>query len=626
MHNFNTGKVVGRATEKVWVGVESFQLPGDNDRVRELGVVVEVSSGDQYVNLGAFGRELIVRTKEKLTSNEGDTGEKLKAVIAELESEMRQIGWKMVVMTRLGSGLVAAIKGDGLVSLYRGGVWGKLAKGGEEVVVVGGNLKNGDVVLAGTNDLYMGVGWVRLKEIWTEVGEVGEGLVVNKAERMVEKVVVEMQRNVSETGWGALVWEWEEVGQVENETELKLPKKRIGVGRVVGEWLRKVTQPKGITIKVRGDISEREKRRRKVGVLVFGVLLLLLGVSVVLGWQKRSMQEKERKLVQVLAPAQALYDQALVEEKVNRLRARSLLAEAKQKLESERMEMKEGSGERMKLEGLLAQVSSKYQQVSGEEKVELKVFLDLRLVKDDFYGNRLGAGDGKVVILDATKGEIVEVASLNKQSKVVASGGDIGGGKLVATANGEDFVLADTGVIKLRSDNDTKKVVVKKDEEWVEVVGLGVYGSSIYVVDRKLSEIWKYAIKGEEAVRTRWLAPGISPDFGQVVDMAIDGDIWVADSNGQVRHYSRGASTGFKIEDWGGELREVTALAVSGEKLYVLDMGGKRLVVFNQEGIYEKQLAWEADKVVTEVEVVGEEGDKKILLLAGNVIYEVGIE
>ena len=76
--------------------------------------------------------------------------------------------------------------------------------------------------------------------------------------------------------------------------------------------------------------------------------------------------------------------------------------------------------------------------------------------------------------------------------------------------------------------------------------------------------------------------------------MFIDGDIWIVTSSGKLERYSRGVPVNFSMEGFPyaeqGRLASPTSVITSEEKVYVLEPGAKRVVVFSKEsGKYEQQ-------------------------------------
>jgi len=62
------------------------------------------------------------------------------------------------------------------------------------------------------------------------------------------------------------------------------------------------------------------------------------------------------------------------------------------------------------------------------------------------------------------------------------------------------------------------------------------------------------------------------------------------------------------------------------ERIWVLDRGGKRVVGFDREGVYQEQLEWEGMGLVGDIVVVAKEGGGEVmLLLSGEKIFSIDL-
>ncbi|MBU1071356.1 hypothetical protein KKG65_02995, partial [Patescibacteria group bacterium] len=134
------------------------------------------------------------------------------------------------------------------------------------------------------------------------------------------------------------------------------------------------------------------------------------------------------------------------------------------------------------------------------------------------------------------------------------------------------------------------------DAAVADPVEIEVFGGGIYVLDAGAGEVWKFNLVGGEIQdRRRWLNPEQEIGMGELVDLSIDGDIWVLGKKGEVSKLRRGSRERFALEGKpenlvGGRL----AVQLDGEKLAILDNAGSRIVIFDKEsGEYLHQLMWE---------------------------------
>jgi len=160
-----------------------------------------------------------------------------------------------------------------------------------------------------------------------------------------------------------------------------------------------------------------------------------------------------------------------------------------------------------------------------------------------------------------------------------------------------------------------KKVELKKlvedDEAWAEPSRIQYFGGSLYVLDHGTGEISKYAIDKDGLLpRKRWFGRGIVLDLSKIIDFVVDGDVWMLSSSGKLEKYSRGVPANFGLEGYAseeGDKKFVGAVSVgsSEEKVYVLDNGNGRVLVFDRDGGYEKQYVNQELQQGRDVMVVG---------------------
>jgi hypothetical protein len=115
----------------------------------------------------------------------------------------------------------------------------------------------------------------------------------------------------------------------------------------------------------------------------------------------------------------------------------------------------------------------------------------------------------------------------------------------------------------------------------------------------------------------------VVPDFSSVVDIAIDGDVWVLDRDGTISLYRQGAPVNFNVSGLVAEISDAVAIdtEIESENIYVLDRSNSRVLVIGKNGDYKEQYEWAGISGVSDMAVVESLG--KILLLSGSNIYEI---
>ncbi len=126
-----------------------------------------------------------------------------------------------------------------------------------------------------------------------------------------------------------------------------------------------------------------------------------------------------------------------------------------------------------------------------------------------------------------------------------------------------------------------------------KISGAVVYNRRLYSIDAGTNEIFKHdSITSGFGQGKEWLK-GVAPfSLRDATDITIDGDIFIAQNNGQIHKFTSGVEQPFQIQGLDPSL-------VSGGKiwtyndttyLYVLDSAGKRLIILNKDGTLERQI------------------------------------
>jgi hypothetical protein len=118
----------------------------------------------------------------------------------------------------------------------------------------------------------------------------------------------------------------------------------------------------------------------------------------------------------------------------------------------------------------------------------------------------------------------------------------------------------------------------------------GSYENNFYLLDSNLNQILRYEPDYSGAPADYFPTPG-EVDLAGVVDMAIDGHIYILYADGRILKFLDGQAAAFEITGLYEPLQSPTALFTSedSEFLYVADAGNKRIVQLTKEGRFLQQ-------------------------------------
>lgn len=368
-----------------------------------------------------------------------------------------------------------------------------------------------------------------------------------------------------------------------------------------------------VTTEVYGEI-ESHHHRKQLQIAV--ILVVLLGASIFLGYQKRSNSQKTVKLKEVYELSLHQYEEAKALKGLNNLRASGLLNEAKTSLD--KLEQKN-----QQVNELKQQIEAEIEAISQVNKVQPEVFFDLNLIKQGAVGSKLVPVNGKLTVLDSVNNALYEIEQLSKKSRLLAAGDELKNSLAIAADETAVYILTSDGVMEKAKTKDQAAKIIKKDEEWGSLVDLKVFNGNLYLLDGEKKIIWKY--EGESFVKKRYFADDDrQPFFIKPISLAIDGSVWVTDS-GRVLKFVSGQKENFEIKELEKGLGEDLGIFTTTEvnALYLLDKQNRRIVVLEKNGNYQNQYQWDGHQF-TDLAVDGKE--KKIYLLEGSKIYQIDIK
>ena len=117
----------------------------------------------------------------------------------------------------------------------------------------------------------------------------------------------------------------------------------------------------------------------------------------------------------------------------------------------------------------------------------------------------------------------------------------------------------------------------------------------LYILDPQANQIWRYEPQGDLYPNRPGHYFVTSPlvSLASVLDMAIDGYVYVLYPEGEILKFLRGEPQGFDVSGVPGDMSQAVALAVdpigSSGSVYVADRGNGRVVVVGPDGAFQAQ-------------------------------------
>jgi len=622
-------KLVGSPDQNSWSQVHSF-IPEDEEKRKKRGILLAVFSlsDEEGAEAVATGRELLSRFHEEyFGETETKVFTRLKTAITKIDEEFTrpERNLEIVACVIVENLAYLAVKGKGKILLKRDSAFQTLVEGDEiEIKTASGQIKEGDLILLGTSFLFQILPEERLRA----------ALASETPEEVVEAMAPTIlgQKEMSRTSSLVALIEKEkkevELEPIETKTEkpplvsFKIQPRALLKG--IKERLSQVPLklPKGVG-RVYLRQKERELKQKKMILTVAVILIILLGVSVVFGSRTREMSQKKQKFEEISSQIETAIQEGEALKELNPVKAKESLLQVQGLVN----ELEELAVEKERL----AEIKSRFEQilatvVKEHELTEVPVYYDLSLVRDQGRGEKMALYHDQGVILDPQGKRLFGFNLSRKSIDVLAGGDDLEGASLATIYSDWAYVLTDKGILEIETESKRTNLVIEKDEEWGKIVGLGAYGSNLYLVSKE-GMIWRYpSSESGFGAKQEWFGSGVSPDLSAVISMGIDGSIWLLKEDGKILKFTQGAPDAFGYSGLDKDSEKPQALYNDDEieNLYLLDRGNTRILVLAKSGEYRGQYLWSGMNQANDLVV--SEAEKKILLLVNDKVYEIEIE
>ena len=330
------------------------------------------------------------------------------------------------------------------------------------------------------------------------------------------------------------------------------------------------------------------RRYRNIGLGLFAFLV----VTVALGAWRRQVLVKDQQLATIEQVVESARTQIMDVIKTDPERARKIIDDASRQVEEYRNIVK--GKEQQKAQLMVDDLARYKKEVFKENEATLLTFAELGLLEIDNPPGQIILGT-KGMLYFVERDKVAGISTADKsQIKVTLEGGD--SPVDIAFVGDSIYELNNSGIIGGAFKDKAKlSELASADEAWSSPSRIGVFGSSLYVLDVGTGEISKYvASEGKLSGRKRWFGAGIMLDLSKIVDMVVDGDVWLVSASGKLEKFSRGAPAKFEMEGFANEngekkFADPIAVATTEFEVYVLERGKGRVVVFDRDGKYLRQ-------------------------------------
>lgn len=155
------------------------------------------------------------------------------------------------------------------------------------------------------------------------------------------------------------------------------------------------------------------------------------------------------------------------------------------------------------------------------------------------------------------------------------------------------MLTSDGSVLEMRLDGSVRAVEVADRTAWQKPIALATYSGNLYVLDPGHGNVLKYSPDGDDYghAAMEYVQTPVDISWSQVVDIAIDGNVYLLASDGSVKKFAGGQPQPFSQEEWPEPLTSAASIFAepNHQSVLVADPQQGRLVEFTAEGQFVRQ-------------------------------------
>ena len=364
-------------------------------------------------------------------------------------------------------------------------------------------------------------------------------------------------------------------------------------------------------------LSTAQQKRYLRHALIILASLIVLSTAALLYRQHRQG---------LLASAQQEIEQLINNDQLDKLiNSQPLLAKERLENQQQQLENMLTSNNSKAVQNLIQDyIASRQQlieQLTGQNNLEqLTVFADWRQSYPDLLGQKVIASDQGLVVSDQQQQILVIKPRSDdsyQQTTVQNLAVDYSAKTLALFIKAEGLYRLDWSdrsptLLKVEGDSDRQANLMTN------------YQNYLYLVNPEKRNIYRYSYQnGELSEAIGWLVDKQELDFTDVVDISVDGDLWLSLADGQILRFNRGYRQDFTLS--GLEQMPDGQLLISTrediDKLVLLDSNQHRLLVVNKTGQVIKEIVSQELAAVSDIDLAMD--GNSVFAVSGSLVYQI---
>lgn len=597
-------EIIGTPDNEGWVQIHHFSgLEAEKKQKRgEMVLLLSLKGASEEAATG-YGREIISRVYEEYYGNLSETPmERVKEMLTKIGKE------RPVYLTeRISLSLLVSVYWQGFVYL---GVWGSgefflLKKGelvpllsgeGQRSSVISGKVSEADLLIFGTQNFFSQI----------PQGTIRASLQGNDPQVAAEVLSPLVHARVDQSQIGAALVK---IGleQIEKRVETKtVIEPEAGPIAFSNPRIRSKREFK---LKFPQIPFSKTKLNLGLGLIILAGLFVLIGGGV----YRRQKLGKEKEFSSLVSEAENKLKTA---ETIYQLKAEESLGLIGQ-VEELITKAQEINPSSTFLESLQKRAENLTVLLGKGDKIRPELFFKLSLLAEEARGEQMSITEKELFVFDPQTQKVFSFQYPDKHSQTFL-GGEIVQDKLLFSAQKANsfYLLDEKGIVFWDGKGGSERVV---EHQWQEPFSLLSWGSNFYVLDKGEKKLFKLVGLGKSYSSPKdWFATTPELSWGEIVDLAIDGNIWFLSKSGQITKFFKGREVSFKLENNPQKESSLLALSADGSRLVVLTTENQ-VLVWNKEGAWQGQINLDLTNAIDLA--ISPNGQWLFILTKGEVYY-----
>ena len=388
------------------------------------------------------------------------------------------------------------------------------------------------------------------------------------------------------------------------------------IGLMLRQAGDKVTH--GLNNILRGMTSKQMTKDKILAALIIVIILL----TVVIWYVKNSgaTQREIEKLDEVLVQVQEEINTASLRGISNKDAAASILVDAQQKA----VEVLNSGYHRSKANELLGLIQEERTKLDNIQYVtNPRIVADLTTQRENV--SALGLIPYKEHVFAFEYNALYEILLDKIETPITIDDNETVIDGTYDDSNDALLFITKSGKV-IDYSNERFQFMDSSDGAFHSAVAIESYNGRMYLLDSETKQVWKYSRKRESYGNAEeYISEG---ELNDVVDFAIDGYIYILQSNGDIAKFDRGVQTGFTIakpplEKMDNPTNIFTELDLN--QLFVLEPEDNRVLVFDKDvqgegAVYNGQYVF--DGVGDLKDIFFDKDSNRLYLLDSQKLYE----